>query len=286
MPYIEHKYGKTFYTKKGSGKQIPIIMLHGGPGGTHNPNSPIFDLAKERQVYCYTQIGSGKSSATQKKHWTIKTFVDELALLIKAWGLTEFHLMGGSWGTTLALEYYLRKKGKGVKSLSFLSPMFSASDWQKDANKLIKQLSPEQQKVIRYCHEIDATDSAVYQRAMAAYYSKHVCRDAKKLADMFARKNPNGGHIYRHMWGVSEFSATGTLKNYDQVNQLKDINVPTLIMCGEHDEATPATAKKYTKKIANAQFGEVKGASHTFLIEKPKPALKVIRAFISGLENG
>ena len=284
MPYIEHKYGKTFYTKKGSGKNTPIIMLHGGPGGTHSPQSPIFDLAKGRRVYSYTQVGSGKSSATSQKHWTVATFVDELAILIDAWGLTDFHLMGASWGTTLALEYYLCKKGKGVRSLAFLSPMFSAKDWHNDAKQLLKRMSPKHQKIIRYCHEIGATGTEVYQGVMKAYYAKHVCRNPKILAEMFARINPNGGDVYRFMWGESEFEPTGTLKTYDQVAALKKIAAPTIIMCGEHDEATPTTAKKYVKKIPNAEFSEIRGAAHAFLKEKPKPTLKVLDKFIGSVE--
>ena len=150
MAFIEHKLGKTHFTKKGRGTKTPIIWLHGGPGGTHSPDSKLFTMAQDRVVYSYTQIGSGKSSKIKSSQYTIKTFVDELSYLIKAWNLKEFHLMGGSWGTTLALEYYLAKKGKGVKSIVFQSPMFSAKDWQNDANELIAKL-PKQTSGTGYC---------------------------------------------------------------------------------------------------------------------------------------
>ena len=140
MAFIEHKFGKTHYTKKGRQGGVPIIWLHGGPGGQHKPDSPVFQLANNWVVYCYTQIGSGRSSKTDKKLWKIETFVKELEILIAAWGLSEFHLMGGSWGTTLALEYYLRNKGRGVKSLVFQSPLFSAKDWKLDGLRLMKNL--------------------------------------------------------------------------------------------------------------------------------------------------
>lgn len=284
MAFIKHKFGKTHYTKKGSGKKTPIIWLHGGPGGTHNPQGNVFQLANGRKVYCYTQIGSGKSSAISKKHWTIKTFVEELEILIKKWGLKEFHLMGGSWGTTLALEYYLRKKGKGVKSLVFQSPMFSAKDWHNDAKRLIKKMSKKDQKIFKYCHEIGATDSCVYKDAMMRYYLKHVLRDRKKLTSSFSKPNPNGNKIYYYMWGASEFEPTGTLKTYDRVKDLKKINVPSIIICGEHDEATPETGIKYANKIKNGSFSEVKGASHAIWAEKPSKIKKVINEFLKEIE--
>jgi pimeloyl-ACP methyl ester carboxylesterase len=87
MPYIKHKFGQTWFQAKGKKtKKLPIIALHGGPGGTHVGMKALFDLANERKVYLYDQIGSGKSSITTKKHWTIKTFVEELKLLKKSMG--------------------------------------------------------------------------------------------------------------------------------------------------------------------------------------------------------
>lgn len=87
------------------------------------------------------------------------------------------------------------------------------------------------------------------------------------------------------MWGENEFEPSGTLKTYDQVAALSKIAVPTIIMCGEYDEATPTTAKKYLKKIKGAQFAEVKSAAHVFLKEKPIPTLKVLEKFIAGVEG-
>lgn len=284
MAFIKHKFGKTHYTKHGAGSKTPIIWLHGGPGGTHNPNGNVFKLANGRKVYCYTQIGGGESSATEKKNWTIKTFVEELDILIKAWGLKEFHLMGGSWGTTLALEYYLRKKGKGVKSLVFQSPMFSAKDWHNDAKRLIKGMSKSDQKVIKYCHEIGATDSKVYQEVMMNFYLKHVLQNKKKLTSAFAKPNPSGNKVYEYMWGASEFEPTGTLKTYDRVKDLKKIKIPALIICGEFDEATPETGIKYANKIKNCSFSEIRSASHSIWVEKPVAITRVIKEFLKEIE--
>ncbi len=286
MPYIQHRLGQTFYTAKGfKKKKTPLIFLHGGPGGMHDSQSPLFELARERPIYLYTQIGGGKSSAIKPAKMKIETFVWELATLIKAWQLERFHLAGGSWGTTLALEYYLRQKGNGVASLIFQSPMFSAKDWQKDALGLIKKMSKQDQKIIRYCHEINATDAKVYQEVMFRYYLKHLLRNKKKLEEFFNKKNPNGKKVYQTMWGPSEFQASGTLKSYHRVGQLKHIKVPSLIICGQYDEATPKTGRQYQKAIKNAQFAEIAHASHAILKEKPKAMLKVIQSFLKGCEE-
>ena len=281
MAFVDHKLGKTYFTRKGRRGKTPIVWLHGGPGGMHQPNSNVFSLAQGRQVYCYTQLGGGKSSKTSQKRWNIETFVRELDLLIKAWGLEEFHLMGGSWGTTLALEYYLRKKGKGVKSLVFQSPLFSTRDWKADGRRLISNLPGKTQHIINACHDIGATDSAVYHEAMKVFYGKHVIRlkNPKKRPP-----NPNGSEVYEFMWGPSEFEPTGTLKQYGRIGQLSRIAIPTMIICGEYDEATPGTGKKYAKRIRGCRFSEIEGASHVIWEEKPARIRKVINGFLNKIE--
>ena len=285
MAFIEHALGKTHYTVRGArSEKPPIVWLHGGPGGTHNPKSRLFDLAEGRQVYAYTQMGSGKSGDLPKRRRTVATFVKELHTLIATWGLDRFHLMGGSWGATLALEYGLRHPRSGIQSLVLQSPMLSAIDWQSDAQRLIKQMSHEDQKVIRYCHEIGATDASVYQAVMRRYYRKHVLRNDKKLDAMFSRDNPRGAAIYEHMWGPSEFVATGTLKDHNRTTDLTSVKTPTLIVCGEHDEATPTTGQRYAKQLPNGQFEMIRGASHVIWEEQPARLRQTIKRFLTDIE--
>lgn len=284
MSFVKHKFGKTFYVKHSSkrkNKKTPIIFLHGGPGGTHNYFLPLKSLAKDRDIYMYDQIGGGQSSEIAQKIWTIETFVEELGLLIKAWKLESFILMGTSWGTTLALEYFLATKDSRVERIIFQSPLFSTKDWEKDALVLIKQLPKSTQKVINYCHEIEATDSKVYKKAVFDYYLKHVLRNKKLLLRPSKRPNINGGKVYEFMWGPSEFKATGTLKTYERASKLKTLKMPVLLICGEFDEATPKTVQKYHKMIKQSEFSVIKNASHSIARENPKDLLKVINQFIS-----
>jgi proline iminopeptidase len=283
MPYITHKFGKTFFVvhkTSAKNKKTAIIFLHGGPGGTHHSFEPLKALAKDRDLYMYDQIGGGGSSAINQKLWKIETFVEELSILVKAWKLEKFILIGASWGTTLALEYFLAKKDKRIEKIIFQSPLFSTKDWEKDANRLIKELPKKTQKVINYCHEIDATDSSVYKEAIFEYYLKHVLRNEKMLRKPSLKPNVHGNQVYAHMWGPSEFKATGTLKKYERVSSLKKLNIPVMLVCGEHDEATPVTVKKYHKIIKHSEFHIVKNASHCITRENPKDLLKLIKEFI------
>jgi len=279
MPYISHSLGRTYYeTNKGSG--IPLIGLHGGPGGSCALNNIMLTKCTGRKIYVYDQLGSGRSSKTNKKRWNISTFVEELSILLKKWKLDEFHLMGGSWGTTLALEYYLRKKDKRIKSLIFQSPMFSTKIWHNDAKKLIKKLPRKEQDIIKYCELVGATDAKVYKEVEALYFKKHVLR--KKLGKELAQKSRKlfNLNIYEYMWGATEFNPTGTLKSYDRTVHLKKIKIPTLFICGEHDEATPASCRKFQRQVPGAKLVVLKGCSHVSQRENPQSFFKHLNQFL------
>ena len=288
MPYVNHKLGRTFYLSKGPDKGVPLVFLHGGPGGRHDSNKPLLKLGKKRKVFLYDQIGGGKSSSIPMNQWKIETFVDELHCLIEKWKLPEFHLAGGSWGTTLALEYYLRTRDPRIKSLIFKSPMFSAHDWRRDANKLISELPAKVRRAIKDCQKIGTTDSQVYKDAMTVFYLRHVLRNEKKLKALmnsFENKNKNGKKIYQYMWGPSEFEPTGTLKKYDRVKGLRRIMVPALLVCGEFDEATPTTVRKYGNLMRNSEVRVLKGCSHASLLENPKLLLRTIDGFLEKVDR-
>ena len=282
MAFIKHSIGNTFYKSKGVLKgNTPLICLHGGPGGMSIGLEPLLKLSKQRKVFIYDQIGGGRSSKILKRNWKIETFIKELDQLLDKWNIDEFHLFGASWGTTLALEYYFKGKYKSkIKSIIFQSPMFSAKKWEADANKLISKLPSKTQKVIKYCHEINATDSKVYKKAVFEYYLKHVLRNKTKLARKSKFENEHGNEIYEYMWGPSEFKAMGSLKTYNQIKNLRNIKVPCLFLCGEHDEATPKSTKSFSKLVTNSKFKIIKDASHSILTERPVVILKEIKVFL------
>lgn len=250
------------------------------PGGNHRYFLPLKSLSKDRDVYMYDQIGGGDSSPIKEKLWKIETFVEELSILTKKWKLEKFILVSVSWGTTLALEYFLATKDPRIEKIVFQSPLFSTKDWQADADYLITKLPKKTQTVINYCHEIEATDSKVYKKALDEYYLKHVLRVNIPKSKKPKKPNTHGNQVYAYMWGPSEFKATGTLKNYERASKLKSLKLPVLLVCGQHDEATPRTVEKYHRLIKGSKFKVIKNASHCISRENPTPLIKAIRNFI------
>lgn len=279
MPFLKHKLGKTYYLKKGTNKKEIVFCLHGGPGGDHRLMKPLLKLSDKYTVVMYDQLGSGKNPQTSKSKWDVKTFVKELDLLIEKLGYEKVTLFGASWGTTLALEYYL-KHPKKVKRIIFQSPMFSAFDWQKDAKRLIKKMSTNDRKVLEKSFNGEV-DPEAFQKSMFKYYLTYVLRNKKVLEELFKSGISEGGKkIYAYMWGASEFNASGTLKRYNRVKMLKKITIPTLFICGQYDEATPETVKRYAKMLKGAKLKVIRGGSHVLSHEKPRELIKAVRNFI------
>jgi len=110
------------------GKKIPLLLLHGGPGASHDYLEPLEPLSDERPVIFYDQLGCSNSDRPDDQSlWTIERFVEELEQVRETLQLREVHILGQSWGTMLGVEYMLMKKPHGVTSLILSGPCLSAA---------------------------------------------------------------------------------------------------------------------------------------------------------------
>src|SRR5438034_6147179 len=114
--------GRIWYKITGTGRGTPVILLHGGPGYSSFYLKPFEALGTDRPVVRYDQLGGGKSDRiSDTTLFTIAHFVRELDSLRTALGFQKVHLVGHSWGTILAVEYY-REHADHVASLTLASP--------------------------------------------------------------------------------------------------------------------------------------------------------------------
>src|SRR5262245_27055353 len=116
-----------------------------------------------------------------------------------------------------------------------------------------------------------------------AYYRQFVFR--KPLHIPGGDTAPRGELVYRYMWGPSEFTSTGTLKNFDATEWLKGITVPTLFMAGEFDEATPQSTEMFSKLVPNAQFKMIPGSGHLSQSDNPEFLLATVREFLRSVDG-
>ncbi|HEV8097947.1 MAG TPA: alpha/beta fold hydrolase, partial [Gaiellaceae bacterium] len=109
---------------------MPLLCLHGGPGGSHLPLTALAPLAEQgRRVVFFDQLGSGESSRPDDPSlWTVETFVEQVRSVREGLGLERIHLFGSSWGGMLALEYAFTRPA-GLSSLILNSTPTSAPRW-------------------------------------------------------------------------------------------------------------------------------------------------------------
>jgi len=276
--------GQIWYKISGTGKAIPVVLIHGGPGYSSYYLKPFEELGNERQVIRYDQLGGGKSDkVTDTALFTIDHFVNELDLLRTHLGLDKWNVLGHSWGTVIALEYY-RTHPNRVASLTFGSLCFDVHGWSRSTRKLLTTLPDSLQDAVKIAESTGIYDDPAYLAAMNQFYSLYLFRNPVQadLDSMDATYNPE---IYTYMWGPSEFTITGTLKDYNPIPFLPEIKVPTLFTVGEFDEMDPTIVKELADKVQGSTYFMFDGSSHMTPWDARDVNIKVVRDFLNSIEN-
>jgi proline iminopeptidase len=284
--YIDVTGGRVWYEKFDQNtNRTPVIILHGGPGSSHYSLQGLKALSEDRPVIFYDQLGCGKSDRpTDPSLWNIDRFVDELAQVRETLSLNEVHILGHSWGTTLAAAYCL-SKANGIKSVIFSSPCLSAPLWAQDQDRNRKKLPQEVQDTLLKCEKEGTTDSMEYKEATEEFNKNFVCR-----IDPFPEFLTKGSHfknpeVYNIMWGPSEFHVTGNLKSFNCTSRLHEITIPALFTCGRFDEATPESTNYFSSLTPNSEFHVFENSAHMPYIEETEEYLQVIGDFLKKAEK-
>mgnify|MGYP003632935347 FL=1 len=286
--YVDVEGGKIWYKIIGEGNGVPLLILHGGPGARSCSMIPGFSLlGDERPIIFYDQLGSGNSERpTDTTLWNTERFVDEIDHLRKNLNLKELHILGHSCGSTFLIEYMITKKPEGVKSVIFSSPMISTPDWIADAKLLLSQMPPNIQDTINKFETLKNYSAPAYLAAIDSFYARHLIRKSLPYKSV-ACENVGGFNeqVYNYMWGPTEFTATGTLIDFDRTADLVKIEEPILFVTGEYDEARPETMYKYQKMSQNASVEIIGNAAHMTMIDQPEKMAEAVRVFLRSIDN-
>ena len=264
---------------------IPLLILHGGPGVPHDYLTPLSALSGDRPVILYDQLGCGNSDKpTDVSLYTLDYFTQELDVIRRALDLKEVHILGQSWGTMLAIHYILTMDPQGVRSLILSAPCLSVTRWHDDQRRYINELPSDVREIIMTSEREGTCDTPEYQEAMMVFYRKHVCRMDPWPECLEKSMEKMAFNVYEHMWGPSEFTITGTLKNYERANDLKNITIPTLFTCGRYDEASPESTTYYQSMLPGSRIVIFEDASHSHHLEQETAYLNTVREFLSSGE--
>ena len=258
----------------------PLVVLHGGPGGTHDYLLSLADLADGRAVVHYDQVGNGRSTHYPDRgaeFWTVDLFVRELHNLVDRLGIAgRHHVLGQSWGGFLAQEYALTQPA-GLRTLVLADTAASWADFATEAGKLRAELPEEVQATLAEHEAAGSYDDPEYIEACLVFYSRHVCRiewPPEVLATFEQlEQDPT---VYRTMNGPSEFHIIGSCKDWQVKDRLHEIRVPTLLVSGRHDEATPALQRVLLDGIAGSEWVCFEESSHMPHVEERERYTRVV----------
>ena len=283
------------WTKRiGSNPRLKVLLLHGGPGATHEYMEAFdsFFPAEGIEYYYYDQLGSGNSDHPDDDDlWTTARFVEEVEQVRRALklGRDDFCLLGQSWGGLLAIEYALKYQ-QNLKCLVISNMMDSIPAYRRYARTaLMPAMDPGKLALVKALEASGKTDDPRYMGTLIPmHYEKHILRRPyaewpEPVVRSFAHLNT---HLYTLMQGPSELDASGRLVDWDRSADLHRIAVPTLVIGAAHDTMDPAWMRAMAARLPKGRFLLCPRGSHMAMYDDQSTYFAGLIGFLKEVEAG
>jgi proline iminopeptidase len=285
------------WTKRvGNNPKIKVLLLHGGPGMTHEIYESFDGFFPQEGIeyYYYDQLGSYYSDQPDDLSlWDTARFVEEVEQVRQALGLDKdnFYLFGQSWGGILAMEYALKYQ-EHLKGLIISNMVPSIPDYIKyNEEVLAPQLDPEVlATIMKYEAAEDYGNEEYLGLIVEHYYPKHVIRIPPEewpnsINRGFSHVNSD---VYVTMQGPSEFGIKGdaTIKDWDVKDRLKELTIPTLSIGAQHDTMDPRQMEWLSTEVKNGRYLHCPNGSHLSQYDDQEHFFPGLITFIKDVNNG
>lgn len=283
------------WTKRiGNHPTIKVLLLHGGPGLTHEYLEAFDSYFPEAsfEYYYYDQLGSYYSDQpTEPELWELSRFVEEVEQVRQFLGLEpeNFYLYGHSWGGILAIEYALKYQ-QHLKGLIISNMMASIPAYNEYAQQVLMPAIASE--VMLEIEQIEAQadyDNPRYMELLIPHhYVYHVLRMPPEqwpepLNRAFKHLNPD---IYVPLQGPSELGVKGKLLNWDRTADLAKIAVPTLMIGSRHDTMNPAHLEWMAKTVSQGRYLFCPQGSHLSIYDAQQVYFEGLIQFIQDIDAG
>ncbi len=271
------------------GKKAPLLLLHGGPGSTHNYFEGFDKIAEalDRPIIMYDQIGCGESATPgHTELYNAEVWMDELEAIREHLGLEKIHLLGQSWGGMLAISYMMERNPKGVLSLILASTLHSAALWREEQwRRIYRFMTKKERAIFNQAEASDKYDDPDYLKALDRFMALYCGPTVnEKSPEYLKREKKNAGEVYTTAWGANEFGPTGTLARYDYRGQLGKITVPALVTSGQMDLCSPYIAKSMADELPNARWELFRDSRHMAFIEEEERYFRLMADWLKDFE--
>jgi proline iminopeptidase len=286
---------RVWVKRVGNNRDLSVLLLHGGPGATHEylEACDSYLPAAGVEYYYYDQLGSGFSDQPgEPSLWDLGRFTDEVEQVRRALGLDRdnFVLYGHSWGGILAIEYALQHQ-EHLRALVVSNMMASVPAYNAYAERVL--MPQMDQAALAEIKALEARGEIEHPRYMELlneqHYVHHVLR--MPVADWpdpvrraFAHINPA---IYVSMQGPSELgiSADAKLARWDRTDQLASIDVPALVIGARYDTMDPAHMEMMAGRLARGRYLYCPDGSHLAMYDDQRAYFAGLVGFLHGIAH-
>jgi proline iminopeptidase len=275
------------------GRGEPLMIVHGGPGASHDYFLPyLLPLARHNKLIFIDERGSGRSEKLEDvKQYTVENMVEDVEAVRLALGLGKINLLGHSYGGVLAQAYALKYQANLTRLI--LSSTFSSTSAINEVFVEMKAKMPADLRDRINRMENDGlfgkgpdyrkgryTDDYMVAAWGEGYFPYLYQNRPDANFDPIAMGN-TAWDLYREMWGShGEYVIDGNLRSVEYTDLLPVIHVPTLIMCGDHDESAPSLSETMHAKISGSQLVILPKSGHMNFVDQPNLYISTVDGFL------
>ncbi len=250
----------------GNNPGLRVLLLHGGPGATHEYLEACDSYLPGAGVeyYYYDQLGSGRSDQPNEPSlWEVDRFVDEVEQVRRALGLDagSFVLYGQSWGGILAIEYALRYQ-QHLHGLVISNMMSSVPAYNAYAEQVL--MPGMDQAALTEIKSLEAAGEIENPRYMELLTEQHYVHHVLELG----------------------ISADAKLAHWDRSEDLASIGVPTLVIGAQHDTMDPAHMRMMAERLPAGSYLHCPDGSHLAMYDDQETYFAGLTGFLLGLGGG
>jgi len=275
---------RLYYRRVGRPVSGTVLVLHGGPGLTHEYLAPLADLAGVGyEVVFYDQLGCGRSERPSSyRDYTISASADDADELRRRLRLGRVHLFGHSYGGALALEAAARHP-RAWRSLVVSSGYASVDSLWKARRTRVSQLSrANRQAWLREDRTgIPTAASARAAEEFRSRFTEHAANRPYEVWLSFLHANPR---ILKAMglWVPRVYDdgfRRGTMAGWDVTDQISRLRMPVLITVGQFDHVTPDCSREIHRSIPHSRLVIARGEGHMPFFESRDRYISLLKDF-------
>lgn len=281
--YVDTCGAIIYYATIGAGP--PLVLLHGGPGATHEDFLPyLLPLARRRQLVLIDERGCGRSQQLEDHaQYSLATLANDIESVRVALDLGEIDLLGHSFGGILAQAVAIHHPA-GIRRLILAGTGSSGARINADFEHIKKSADA---KIRAQIEALEARGIIGADGAQLAEY-RTLADQAEAPYMYFTRppawdsaRAPMGWDVLNQVWGAkSDFHIDGALAGFDFTQALRKLTIPALVIYGDHDMVSDATAQESHAALAGSLLVKIPRCAHMMMVDQNAAFIDAVTRFL------